>query len=470
MPKEPMPDVVVLVPGIMGSVLAKDGREMWGPSRGALLRGFLSRGRNLDELALRGDSPDAGDLGDGVVPLRVMPSPHLLPGLWKIDGYGELRAALEATFDLEPGVNYVEFAYDWRRDNRAAAKRLHRDARAWLDRRRDDDGVADPKLILVAHSMGGLVCRYFTEVLEGWRMTRALFTFGTPFRGSLNALDNLSNGVRKGPRGIVNLSDLVRSFTSVYQLLPTYPCYSADGGDYMRVGESRGIPHVAPERAADALAFHREIEQGVERNLEDESYRRGYRIQPVVGFRQPTSQSARLAGDGLAVAGTHGGEDHGGDGTVPRVSATPLELSDAGRDVLVSTRHAALQAAGSVLDFLDGAIRDLYLNLGDFRRPEVSGARVSMRLEDAYDSAESVIVGVRADREAAVGLRVERETDRAPVAEVRLSASTDQWRNHGVGSLPEGVYRVVAKPDDGEAARDVFVVYSEAEAARDAEG
>jgi pimeloyl-ACP methyl ester carboxylesterase len=40
-----------------------------------------------------------------------------------------------------------------------------------------------PKLILVGHSMGGLVARYFLECLEGWRDTRRLVTFGTPYRG-----------------------------------------------------------------------------------------------------------------------------------------------------------------------------------------------------------------------------------------------------------------------------------------------
>jgi hypothetical protein len=35
--------------------------------------------------------------------------------------------------------------------------------------------------------MGGLVARYYLEVLGGWEKCRALFTFGTPHRGSLNA-------------------------------------------------------------------------------------------------------------------------------------------------------------------------------------------------------------------------------------------------------------------------------------------
>ena len=69
--------------------------------------------------------------------------------------------------------------------------------------------------------MGGLVSRYFLECLDGWRNTRVLVTFGTPFRGSLNAVSTLANGMKKkiGPVGI-DLSPLARSFTSIYQLLP----------------------------------------------------------------------------------------------------------------------------------------------------------------------------------------------------------------------------------------------------------
>ena len=46
--------------------------------------------------------------------------------------------------------------------------------------------------------MGGLVARYFIEALGGWEVTRALITFGTPYRGSVNAIDFLAHGFKKG--------------------------------------------------------------------------------------------------------------------------------------------------------------------------------------------------------------------------------------------------------------------------------
>ena len=86
--------------------------------------------------------------------------------------------------------------------------------------------------------MGGLVARYFLECLDGWRDTRMLITFGTPHRGSLNAVDFLVNGFVKklGPLKVADLSDLLRSLTSVYQLLPIYPCVDLGPG-YQRVAE-----------------------------------------------------------------------------------------------------------------------------------------------------------------------------------------------------------------------------------------
>ena len=59
------------------------------------------------------------------------------------------------------------------------------------------EGSPDAKLVLVGHSMGGLVARYFLECLDGWRDTRRLVTFGTPYRGSLNALNFLVHGLQK---------------------------------------------------------------------------------------------------------------------------------------------------------------------------------------------------------------------------------------------------------------------------------
>ena len=220
MQRTPVTDVIVLLPGITGSVLAKDGKDVWALSGGAAMKSLLSLGGSIKDLELHGDDPDADDLGDGITAPRVMPDTHLIPGLWKIDGYGKIAATIKEQFDITPGANFFEFPYDWRRDNRASARRLARQSHDWLKAWRERTGNADAKLILLGHSMGGLVARHFLEVLDGWKDTRLLITFGTPYRGSLNALDFIANGLTKklGPVTLINLTNLLRSFTSVYQL------------------------------------------------------------------------------------------------------------------------------------------------------------------------------------------------------------------------------------------------------------
>ena len=62
----PVSDVFVLLPGITGSVLERDGKEIWAPTAGATLRGSLSLGASVKKLQLGSDDWHAPYLGDGV--------------------------------------------------------------------------------------------------------------------------------------------------------------------------------------------------------------------------------------------------------------------------------------------------------------------------------------------------------------------------------------------------------------------
>src|SRR4051812_22887444 len=91
-------DIMILVPGIMGSVLTRNGKEVWSLSGGAIVRALFSLAASVKELQLRGDDPQLDDLGDGVEAPRLMPDTHLIPGFWKIDGYTGLRDFLFGRF------------------------------------------------------------------------------------------------------------------------------------------------------------------------------------------------------------------------------------------------------------------------------------------------------------------------------------------------------------------------------------
>ena len=249
---------------------------MFGLTAGAAFRALFSGGQSIQSLLLIEDPwpvKEPGDeepkpppqLDDGVSAERVASDTHLVPGLWKVDGYSKVADFLRRRFDLVDGNTYFELPYDWRRDNRAAAHRLALNSRIWLAKRREQ--YPDAKLVLVGHSMGGLVCRYFLEVLGGWRDTRRLITFGTPYRGSLNAVDFVANGFSKF-FGLVDLTDLMCSFTSVHQLLPIYRCIDAGHDEMARLTEvPEVLPRLNPQQIMSARAFHREIEDAVTRHL-----------------------------------------------------------------------------------------------------------------------------------------------------------------------------------------------------------
>jgi hypothetical protein len=476
-PRKRMGDVIVMLPGITGSVLQKDGKDVWAPTGGAVIGALLSLGKNVKSLELKDDPPDVDDLGDGVVATRVMSDIHLIPGLWKIDGYSKLKSYVTKTFDVRPGENFFEFAYDWRRDNRASARKLERSASKWLRAWRDKSGNKDAKLVLVGHSMGGLVSRYYLECLDGWRDTRVLVTFGTPYRGSLKAIGTLSNGFEKkiGPLSL-DLTKMVRSLTAVYQLLPVYPCVEGADGKLVRVADA-DIPNVNRQRAAAAREFHEEIRRAVEEHEQNEEYRRGrYDIRPVIGTFQPTAQSARAKGDGVELLKSYEGKDMDGDGTVPRVSATPIEVEHEKNAMFAAQRHASLQNDDPVLAQLAGVLTGMSLNLASFRALPTVG--LSLDIDDVYEAGESLTVKARPERESGDRLLVVVEDASRPpedaeaveLARAPLAESEDGWHSAELPPLPEGTYRVtVFGSGMTEPVTDVFAVVSAA-AVEEAEG
>ncbi|MDM0022160.1 lipase/acyltransferase domain-containing protein [Variovorax saccharolyticus] len=449
-----MSDVIVLLPGITGSVLQNgDGKVVWGYSAGTIAKALFSGAATIRrELALPHDDPEVDDLGDGIHASGLMPDLHLLAGLWKIDGYTAIVDMLLANFDLTEGKNFFRFPYDWRRDNRVAARKLARSTHGWLKSRREA-GHPNAKLILLAHSMGGLVSRWFIENMEGWRDTRALITFGTPYRGSLNALDNLANGMKKGP---MDLTPLVREFTSVYQLLPVFECWDNGSGQLARVGEVSGIPSVDAARAAEALKFHRAIESAVKSNRELDAFNAGgYQTIPIVGTAQKTFLSATANGaGGVTLSELHKGQLLGGDGTVPRVSAIPGEMSGPAIPAMyAATQHGSLQNAEAVLAHLKGVLTGTTIDLGGFLKPKT---QVALEVEDIVEQGLPVTVRVRPVRTDVAFELVLRGTAGEQRAKARIGR--DGWFDAEFAPPPPGVYRVSVVGPAVEAAEDSFVV------------
>jgi len=310
--------------------------------------------------------------------------------------------------------------------------------RAWRQR----SGNNDAKLILVGHSMGGLVARHYLEVLEGWRDTRMLVTFGTPYRGSLNALDFLCNGFKKGigPFGL-DLTRLLRSLTSVYQLLPRFPVIDTGTGAMTRVSDTPDLPGVDAARAAAALQFHLDIDAAIEKRPEG-----AYAIHPIVGIMQPTYQSARVRDRSVEMIRSYQTADNGGDGTVPRVSATPVELSDRGIEIYAPDQHGSLQNSTGPLTQLIGVLSAT--PTATFRGG-TSGFGID--IDDLFTAGEPVSATITTDDPSRpVDAVVADAATGRSLLEAHLTADGDGAFRASWPPLPAGDYRMTVSSSDSD--------------------
>lgn len=285
----PLP--VIFLPGMKGSRLIKcvdewpctEGRhvEVWGNS------GHVAIFSGFDDLTIksmyRKIAASFGTPGDTIPNAEDYKSDKVREGgilesyrigssffpIWKVNIYEELKTFLLDQGGYRDNENLFLLSYDWRLDNRITAVKLammisefrdnymkhlrsefvrakavtpcrqgHIDFdRYWNcvkekhNRLFNDRG--ELKFILVAHSMGGLVAKYFINALEGNKDIHKLVLFASPLFGSVDALSGLKNGefpdtmlgklldlyfIGQGPtRGILF------SMPSIFQMLPTYP-------------------------------------------------------------------------------------------------------------------------------------------------------------------------------------------------------------------------------------------------------
>ena len=133
----------------------------------AATRALWTLGQSITDLELRDENAD-----DGVTAPLLVPDLRLMQGQWKIDAHSNLAAYLQRQFAVTTDKIFFAFPYNFRRDNRVAARQLKEqpDRSLWEWRNEAPDG----KLIQVGHSMGGVVAWYFLECLEGWRARDAI--------------------------------------------------------------------------------------------------------------------------------------------------------------------------------------------------------------------------------------------------------------------------------------------------------
>lgn len=214
---------VVVIPGLMGSKLENppEHQERWGRLRGLITRRVGMR------LALSLDPREKTPL----VPTGFVRK------VGGVEVYGGICTILTEMggYTHDTGVNpplsatIFPFPYDWRLSNVENAAHLA-DLIASIKQRYHDPSL---KVDIVAHSMGGLIARYYIlyggrNVLEdsppapdfaGAANVGKLVMLGTPNLGSASSLRALLEGNRVGLAHIP--PELLSTMPSIYELLPS---------------------------------------------------------------------------------------------------------------------------------------------------------------------------------------------------------------------------------------------------------
>jgi pSer/pThr/pTyr-binding forkhead associated (FHA) protein len=276
---------VVVIPGFAGSNLFLGGEQVWPTLRMRGLADALSLEHRLE----------ARGIVDGVV---------VVPNLIRLDQYGVLTGYLKEHLGYETGRDLLEFAYDFRQDNRASARQLAAQIDAW--------SINEP-ITIIAHSMGCLIARYYVERLGGGRKVERVLLLGGPHAGSPYAFASLISGPDLLPLGMMNqrLRDIIATFPSWYQILPTYRCVSCGSSTLDVLADETWVAESHRPLLRGARQFRREL--GRQASVPTVC---------VFGYGVKTITAVTVERDATgALTGADAVTEDIGDGTIPQTSA-----------------------------------------------------------------------------------------------------------------------------------------------------
>ncbi len=239
---------IVVIPGIMGSrlIAAESSADLWAGDREGFARPDSDEQMRLFTMPMELGTP-LHRLGGQVVSDGAVGSLDAqIAGIsLRINAYGDLLSAMGVTSYTDTHSTRVaesgsavafEFSYDWRRSLDESARLLHefllRAARFVTVQR----GLGwAPRFDIVAHSMGGLLLRYYLRyaaqplALDGETMpctwagadlVERAFVVASPAGGSLMASLRLLTGLPGNPVHPGYDAAVPGSMPSLYQLLP----------------------------------------------------------------------------------------------------------------------------------------------------------------------------------------------------------------------------------------------------------
>jgi pimeloyl-ACP methyl ester carboxylesterase len=186
-------------------------------------------------------------------PRKIVEEVVIVPNLVKLDQYNRLGDYLVEELHYQRGVDFFEFPYDWRQDVRTSARQLGALVES-LPR--------SQPLVLIGHSLGTMVSRYYIERLGGKSRVERVILMGGPHRGAVQGLISMLSGPELLPFGLMGerLRKVYMTFPASYQILPTYPMPVDTSGTMINFLEDESwVPEQYLPLLRAAREFRREL-------------------------------------------------------------------------------------------------------------------------------------------------------------------------------------------------------------------